>query len=762
MEVSTSFANDVSIKSFRDDKLNRSKFVKNITSALINTSCEESVVLSINGEWGSGKTSIINLIDEEIKKNNNFKQIDFYYFNSWQFSGRNNLNEHFYNELSKQLHKQNIGNNKLISKKLKLYSDLLNLKPLQTTFKDLTNQLLILFGILGISGNSILQSFSLSMDNLKKILIIGGVLLIVVSILRTIFGNLSKIFQTKADISSLSLYDVKEELKELLINRKKKLVIVIDDLDRISKDEIKTIFKLIKINTDLPNIIYLLSFDSAIVEKMLDEPPVKGHDYIKKIVQISHYVPLVKEGKIFEILFKGINEELKVVENSKNFNFDQSYWTNVFHSGFKNYFGNIRDIKRYLNSVKLNISLIVNNGVIEVNLIDFLFIELMRVFDPMFYLFISNNKELFTSFKYESSFSQKDYSEERKNEIGKAMSESNSDITKTHLKDLLSKIFPQIYQNYSNSFLRDFDKQLRIASENYFEKYFVLNPEDDDKHISEYEMLLFFDNQGNCEKLEEIFSKYISIGKIHGLLEKLQSYTDDPKYIEDKNIENIILSLFNISELIPERDESFFSFGSSLNNIRIIYQLLSRNKEKELNTNMLINAIKNTVGLSSCVTFVNFQKEYIEKKDINSIVIEETRINELINVTKLKIINDLNNKSLIKRKKFIFILFRLLEWDSSSIEKIKEYFLYLVNDKNNIADLLHLFSQKSKSFALGDYSYKENLKINFKSLEKFIDLNIFKEKLAEIEFAKLSEEFIIRNEFIKHFDDYKSGKYGDW
>ena len=64
---------------FAEDKLNRSQYAYslcNIIDAYSDTGC----VLSINGEWGTGKTTFVKMWQKHLKKNN-YRTI---YFNAWE------------------------------------------------------------------------------------------------------------------------------------------------------------------------------------------------------------------------------------------------------------------------------------------------------------------------------------------------------------------------------------------------------------------------------------------------------------------------------------------------------------------------------------------------------------------------------------------------------------------------------------------------------------------------------------------------------
>nr|NJM04347.1 P-loop domain-containing protein [Desulfobacula sp.] len=134
---------------------------------------------------------------------------------------------------------------------------------------------------------------------------------------------------------------LRKKLKKELIDRQKKLVIVIDDIDRLNKSEIRQIFRLIRVNADFPNTIYLLAFDRKIIEKNLEEQVgVSGKDYLNKIVQVNFDVPFANPSKISKFLFRELDRILSVLPESaqKYFGDDDPYWTNLYHSGFKKFF----------------------------------------------------------------------------------------------------------------------------------------------------------------------------------------------------------------------------------------------------------------------------------------------------------------------------------------------------------------------------------------------------------------------------------------
>lgn len=66
-------------KPFQNDKLNREPFA-NILTHIIDTYSDTGCVLSLNGDWGSGKTTFVKMWQQHLK-NNNYKTL---YFNAWK------------------------------------------------------------------------------------------------------------------------------------------------------------------------------------------------------------------------------------------------------------------------------------------------------------------------------------------------------------------------------------------------------------------------------------------------------------------------------------------------------------------------------------------------------------------------------------------------------------------------------------------------------------------------------------------------------
>ena len=67
---------------------------------------------------------------------------------------------------------------------------------------------------------------------------------------------------------------------------------VIDDVDRLTPQEIQELFQLIKANADFPNVVYLVLFERTTVENSVEKVlEVDGREYLEKIVQVGFDLP---------------------------------------------------------------------------------------------------------------------------------------------------------------------------------------------------------------------------------------------------------------------------------------------------------------------------------------------------------------------------------------------------------------------------------------------------------------------------------------
>jgi len=89
---------DLPIEDKEKDKLNFSPFAQKVAKGIKNYKQNETFIISIEGKWGSGKTSLMNLIENEIKDD-----VEIMHFNPWLLTDIRQVINLFFDELIKVL-----------------------------------------------------------------------------------------------------------------------------------------------------------------------------------------------------------------------------------------------------------------------------------------------------------------------------------------------------------------------------------------------------------------------------------------------------------------------------------------------------------------------------------------------------------------------------------------------------------------------------------------------------------------------------------
>lgn len=358
--------NDKPIKNLGEDALERGRFVDAAFKTIANIKDTSCYIIGLYGKWGTGKTSIIELLKSKFKSN------DYYavYFNPWSFETR----EAVMIELFKKIY---IGVKQEDNLKPKL-------KQLGKFLKKTADYIYI-----------------------PKVSI-GGAEIDATDTAKGLFKGLGSYLDEE-----VGLEEQKEEVNQVLRELNKPLIIFIDDVDRLDKDEIKLLFKIVKQTADFDNIRYILSLDEEMVSKSLAASygggtEVDGKKFIEKIVQLPLRIPELSTEKKYKYtmgLFQEWQKQNTIVVNENEwFGF-----TSKLRTIHRYFISTPRDSKRLINAFEfVETSL---KG--EVNTNDLLLIESIRLFAPSYFqLLLSNPEVLFEgNLNYEGNNSEKKHEE---------------------------------------------------------------------------------------------------------------------------------------------------------------------------------------------------------------------------------------------------------------------------------------------------------------------------------------------------------------
>lgn len=172
------------------------------------------------------------------------------------------------------------------------------------------------------------------------------------------FGNrLTSRLRKSADRAG-SVSAKKQRLEEELLKFDGRVVVIIDDIDRLPNDQVRMVFQLVASLAKLPKINYLLSFDEEVVTRALSEvQKCDGAEYLEKVVQVPVRLPSISSGDLERILLKDINAIFEAFSYRRE-DLDDKRWNGVCLTFLNNRFSTIREVRRFSNALKAKLSIL--------------------------------------------------------------------------------------------------------------------------------------------------------------------------------------------------------------------------------------------------------------------------------------------------------------------------------------------------------------------------------------------------------------------
>jgi len=508
-------------------------------------------VIGLFGDWGSGKSSIKNMTVEVLTEGEDSK-LTIVEFSPWQFSGPDAISEAFFLEIGAALGKEP-GQDETVAKRRaarwKLYSSALSvISTVARAFKSATNM-----GhptTLGIVSSAALIGLDTATEAVK-----AG----------------ADAVASEVEVGTLSLAELKASVADDLINLKSPILVVLDDIDRLTKDEIRLVFQLVKANADFPNIIYLLLAQREILTAALNEiAPDKGEAFLEKIVQLTFDVPRINRKQLQSVLFTGLDCILKGKSLEKRF--DKNYWSIIFPEILP-LFLNLREVNRFLSSLAFHVELFLNGETFEVNPIDLIGLEILRLFEPKVYQGLPKEKEVLT---YEPRWFREKKREEDKKRIDGLIALASAERGKA-VRELIRHMFPPIELSRLVGDSMDIAEnrwfqQLRACSHQAFDRYFQLATPDDDIAQADIDELVA--NMSDQHALDRIFASLKEKNLLETMLSRLHSLKET---LPLDYASPFLAALFEIEP--TKRDYGFLEISPRRLVIGLTYWYLQRQSE---------------------------------------------------------------------------------------------------------------------------------------------------------------------------------------
>lgn len=542
---------DNPIRGSEQDLLRRAGGAQSIAAGLRDVDASEGYVVAVVGPWGSGKTSVVNLVKEALEESPALPIVEF---NPWMFSGTDELVHSFFRELAAQLR---LKGPKLagIAETVDEYSELL-------------------------SPISLVPFIGAWYDR---------------------FRSTAKVFREYQEWRQGSVGDQKSKLSDELAKLDQPLVVVIDDIDRLESSEIRDIFKLVRLTASFPNIVYILAFDRKRVEDALEQAGFDGRAYLEKIIQLGYDVPPVANSVLLRLLGESLQEAVEDLGALERF--DGDAWPDVLMEIVRPLVKNMRDVSRYCGAVRATSRTLGT----QVELVDVMALEAVRVFLPdVFRLVVAGRDGLTTPSSDYGRGNEEPALTEQVNAVLAAGS--------THpgvVRALISRLFPAARRHigdssYGTSWQAQWLRGRRVAHPDvlatYIEQvtneslqafnhaeraYSVLNDED---------ALSAVLREGNIADLEDVISA----------LEAFEAEFPPEAAVPASRV------LLNLLPDLPERPRGMMSFvDARLVVVRVVLRLLRRleSPEQVMNATVrILEAVESFASQFELITIVGHRE----------------------------------------------------------------------------------------------------------------------------------------------------------
>jgi len=572
-----------------NDALGRKEFAARAASAIRSWHRQEqSLVLGLNGEWGSGKSTLANFVETYLSQETKpDKKLDTIVvrFNPWRWSGQDLLCQAFFDEVSEKIRSSTKEKqHQQLAEAWKGLGRLLTVgkhtaKWIGRTADCVAGQALASgrpeYGVVAAGLSAAAQAVETSLE--------AG-------------SELADAASTAhAEHNEETISDLRKKITDLLAAIDATILVIIDDVDRLTKEQVRMVMQLVKANADFPNVVYLLLYQKDIVARALEkDSPGHGPDFLRKIVQVELKVPDAPEDKL-RGLFRKYVEPVLLRDRS---HFDENRWDSLFDEHVWPYFRTPRDIKRFAGMFAFYYESHVIDGELDVNPMDLFLLEILRVFKPEAYEAVSRSfqgqKSIILGLLYGDDETRKRLVLNVESLLKQEESTSGAQ-SRSHLQAILHALIPQAQESFSASDSSDstWNRDLRLCHSQHFSKYFQISRDPDDIPTAFISKLV---KAGESrDQLRALLAQAINKYKwpLFTLIDRLFAVRVD---IPKAQIEPLVAALFDLSDQLPGRDSMHDTPERALT--RLVRAFLMQEPDRKRREEILRDAIRATAGIS--------------------------------------------------------------------------------------------------------------------------------------------------------------------
>jgi predicted KAP-like P-loop ATPase len=539
-----------------DDLFGHAPFARHLADAIRRHQGPESIVLALYGPWGAGKSTVLAYVQHYLNQAPAAERPLVVPFNPWWFSGQDNLAAAFLGQLQAVLPARHAG------------------------LRGLGRGIAAFCDALGGFGGS-------------------------ASVARG--PRVWPARRASGDVNAL-----KQAIAGQLASQGQRILVVVDDIDRLAPDEVRQLFTAVKALADFPYITYLLAFDREVASTAISEQTgLPGERYLEKIIQVPFQLPHVDREVLRRALFTRLDA---VMAGTPPGRFDSAHWAHVFFAGLDPLFQVPRDIVRLVNCLAVTYPAV--RG--EVNPVDFIAIECLRVFVPAAYDAIRMESAWFIGPRAADAGDDREAALAFHREWLEKVPAAQRDSTRT----LMRRLFPKLDAVWSDTrhppeAEMEWRRNLRICAPEVFPAYFRLTLPEGSISRSEVDALLAARRDavafGAVLRRAAQQKGTDGVSRVRALLERFVDHVDSGMTAFDAA--PVIRGLLTVGDVLlvaGDRVRGGYDFGNESRVARIV-QLLLRKVEAHERLPLLMAALKHGQSLRCSQYLVGLLASEAEK-----------------------------------------------------------------------------------------------------------------------------------------------------
>ena len=496
---------DLPISSWEEDTLARRPALDNLARTIL---IDRPSVVAVTASYGSGKSSVLNLLEIELQKD---RSVLLVRFSSWLPGSQEALVVTLFNAI------------------IRAYST----RILAPRFKA---------GLIRYA--------------------------------RLLGGLVPKIGATLKDLlreptQSEQFDSVKQDIQRLPL----RVIVLLDDVDRMQKDELQSLFKLIRGASEFPNLTYVCAMDYEAIVRQLSSSDFNAKDireYLEKFFPVRISLPQIS-ADILASEFNKRFERLCLAHGLLRTEKEQTEFNTEFEPLWRRHIrknlNNLRRLKLYFNRISSSLGLIAE----EVNLFDLMLLDLVHDTSPEVYEAIYNNpgRFFFADWEIETWAEKIAVDESALMADIKAFLQGLDTVEsfkneKEFVLDLICRLFPLVAQALGRSHVgyseKRAEEERRICHPLFFPRYFTLGVPSAQYSEREFQSLLsemskFQSIDTSRAKFEQEFKSKEHPMKRWRFLDRIAKSTDK---FGDLQIKGIIQGVAAVSDNLAE---SFLGLG---------------------------------------------------------------------------------------------------------------------------------------------------------------------------------------------------------